>query len=175
MLIRILEIPVDGKDLRDVVKPEWVDVALGKAGRGIVGAEGEIEARVSKVGDKILVQGRAQLPVLLECTRCLVGFEVDLGVDITHMLEPRPEDGGGGGGEADEDSEEEVELDGGDLDVSYIEGPEFDLSDVVREHMHLTLPMNPLCKEECAGLCDQCGCSAPVDPRWAGLADIKLN
>ncbi len=174
MLIRILEIPPEGKELSEAVGAEWIDAALAEAGRGVVGQAGAFEARVETVGDKVLVQGRAQVPVRLKCARCLAGFGVDLDFGITHILEPRPED----------DSEEEMELDDGDLDVSYIEGPEFDISEVVREHMHLALPMNPLCKDDCAGLCDRCGgdlndgdcgCKAPVDPRWAGLADIKLN
>lgn len=174
MLIRILEIPLEGRELSEKVDSEWIDHALGDVGRGIAGEAGSFEARVDKVGDKILVQGRAGMPAQLQCARCLTAFEVDLGFDITHVLEPKPED----------DSEEELELGDGDLDVSYIDGPEFDISEVVREHMHLALPMNPLCKDECAGLCDQCGgdlnqgdcgCKAPVDPRWSALAEIKLN
>jgi uncharacterized protein len=174
MLIRILDIPLEGRAVSDKVGADWIDEALARAGRGIVGEDGAFEARVERVGDKILVQGRADLPASLRCARCLNAFEVELGFDITHILEAKPED----------DSEEEVELDDGDLDVSYIDGPEFDISDVVREHMHLALPMNPLCKDECAGLCDQCGgnlnegdcgCKAPVDPRWSGLAEVKLS
>ena len=174
MLIRILEIPPEGRALSEKVGSDWIDQALDSAGRGVVGEDGAFEARVDRVGDKILVQGRATMPVRLQCARCLSAFGVDLGFDITHVLEDKPEDVG----------EEDVELEDGDLDVSYIDGPEFDISEVVREHMHLALPMNPLCKDECAGLCDQCGgdlndgecgCKAPVDPRWSALADIKLN
>ena len=174
MLIRILEIPPEGRELSEAIAAEWVDVALGDAGRGAVGLKGALEARVELVGDNILIQGHAQVPVQLACARCLTTFSADLEFDITHILEPK----------VDDDSEEEMELDGGDLDVSYIEGPEFDMSDVLREHIHLALPMNALCRGDCAGLCDQCGgnlnegkcgCQAPVDPRWAGLAKIKLN
>ena len=174
MLIRIAEIPPEGSDVREDVTPDWVDASLGSAGRGAAGETGAFSAQITRVGAKVLVQGRADLVAQLKCCRCLASFDVDLGFDMTHILEPRPEEDGG----------EEEELDEGDMDVSYIDGPEFDMGEVVREHMHLALPMNPICKPDCAGLCDQCGgdlntndcgCAPPPDPRWAGLADIKIH
>ena len=105
--------------------------------------------------------------------------------EIVHVLAPRPASEGEveGDGEADDD-DDGFELSDDDMDVSYYDGNEFDMAEVVREHLLLALPMNPLCAEACAGLCDQCGadlneaacgCEEPVDPRLAALADIKIN
>jgi uncharacterized protein len=54
----------------------------------------------------------------------------------------------------------------------------------VREQFVLAVPFAPLCKEDCAGLCPQCGvdqatcppcaCTRPADPRFAALAGLKL-
>jgi uncharacterized protein len=57
-----------------------------------------------------------------------------------------------------------------------------DLGPLVRDAIVLDLPMAPLCREDCAGLCPQCGadrnegecgCVAPVDPRWANLDVLR--
>jgi uncharacterized protein len=57
-----------------------------------------------------------------------------------------------------------------------------DLTPVVREEFILSIPLQPLCRPDCKGLCPQCGadwnegpCDCPpddIDPRWAGLAGL---
>ena len=186
MLIRVVDIPQAGRRIVEEVDATWVDRALGDAGRGVVGAKGAFEARVDRVGDahQVLVRGRAAVPVVLRCARCAEDFEADVSFEVTHVLTPRPEGDAAGEAPEGDGDEDGLELSDEDMDVSYIDGPEFDLEDVVREHLLLAIPMNPLCRDECAGLCDQCGadlnrgacgCGAAVDPRWSGLAKIKLN
>jgi len=57
-----------------------------------------------------------------------------------------------------------------------------DLGPLARDAVVLELPMAPLCREDCAGLCVQCGanrnegdcgCVAPRDPRWANLDVLR--
>ena len=57
-----------------------------------------------------------------------------------------------------------------------------DLAPLVRDALVLELPMAPLCRDDCAGLCPQCGanrnegqcgCVAPRDPRWANLDVLR--
>ena len=58
-----------------------------------------------------------------------------------------------------------------------------DLTEATRQYSVLVIPMKPLCREECAGLCPSCGhnlnqgpcdCSSPeIDPRWTKLAEFK--
>jgi uncharacterized protein len=76
-------------------------------------------------------------------------------------------------------AEDPEELDSPDVQ-SYL-GDEIDLNDIVREHVLLGLPMSPVCREDCRGLCPQCGaelnlgpcgCTAPRDPRWNALGDL---
>jgi uncharacterized protein len=57
-----------------------------------------------------------------------------------------------------------------------------DLSEAIRQNALLAVPMKPLCREDCSGLCQQCGkdlnkgqcdCNkSEIDPRWAKLADL---
>ncbi len=69
-------------------------------------------------------------------------------------------------------------------ELSYsFEGDELDLTPLVHDAIMLDLPLAPLCREACAGLCPQCGadlnegpcgCTAPSDPRWATLDALRF-
>jgi len=59
---------------------------------------------------------------------------------------------------------------------------ELDLRPMVRDAVLLELPLAPLCRSDCAGLCPECGadrnvegcdCVAPIDPRWANLDALR--
>ena len=75
----------------------------------------------------------------------------------------------------------EVEED--DLSTSFYEDETIDLGQLIREQFYLSLPMKPLCRPDCRGLCPDCGtdlnagaCGCverTVDPRWAALAALK--
>jgi uncharacterized protein len=93
-------------------------------------------------------------------------------------------DGKGGKGHGkDDEAELGVELGEDDLDVFPYSGDAVDLEPLVREQFVLAVPFAPLCKEDCLGLCPQCGadrnvapcaCEKPVDPRFAALQGLKL-
>jgi uncharacterized protein len=69
-----------------------------------------------------------------------------------------------------------------DLETSYYRGDQIDLKELLREQFYLALPMKPLCREDCHGLCPQCGTNlntgtcacTPVweDPRLAPLKGL---
>lgn len=109
----------------------------------------------------------------LQCTRCLqpttrpVAGELELMIFI----------------EQAEASPGEYELEASDLGVIYTESSIFDLEPLLLEQLQLSVPMRTVCREECQGLCPICGASQTlaacdcdredVDPRWAGLSDLK--
>lgn len=89
--------------------------------------------------------------------------------------------GARGGGASDDDLG--LELSDEELDLYSYEGESIDLEPLLREQLILAVPFAPLCREECKGLCPQCGidrnqerctCTPPIDPRLAALRDIKL-
>lgn len=74
-------------------------------------------------------------------------------------------------------------LEPGDEDAYVIENDFVDLAPMVHDAILLDLPLAPLCREDCAGLCPYCGidrneascdCAAPVDPRWATLDGLRF-
>lgn len=81
------------------------------------------------------------------------------------------------------DEDDGVELATDDLDVFPYGGDVIDLEPLIREQFVLAVPFAPLCKDDCLGLCPQCGvdrnvtacvCEKPIDPRFAALQGLKL-
>jgi uncharacterized protein len=121
-------------------------------------------------GVDVLVQGRVGATVPQTCSRCLESFPARVEVPVDVRLLPRPATG------------DSVELGADDLDVDFYDNDQLDLDRVVETETTLALPMKPLCREDCRGLCPACGgnrnvvqCScadrAP-DPRLAALRDL---
>jgi uncharacterized protein len=93
------------------------------------------------------VAGRVKGALELACSRCLDAFShpVDAEFDLRYV--PRTENVG--------DGETEVEED--DLSTAFYTDDQIDLGQIVTEQFQLALPMKPLCRDECKGLCPQCG------------------
>ncbi|MEP7012475.1 MAG: DUF177 domain-containing protein [Acidobacteriota bacterium] len=111
----------------------------------------------------------------LACTRCLTQFVEKLEPTIELLVLQ--------GKELVED--EEQELGARDLGVWQVEGDKFRTEPVIVEQVQLNIPMKPLCREDCRGLCPTCGadlnagdCACDkevVDPRWSGLAALRAQ
>jgi len=107
------------------------------------------------------------------CARCLEEFTLAVQRPFRFVLVPHRE------------HKDETELEEEDLDLSFYQGEEVDLSPLVREQILLALPTRPLCRDNCLGLCPlcganrnqtSCGCSTTKrDPRLAPLWDLKVN
>jgi len=80
-------------------------------------------------------------------------------------------------------TEDEREVAEGDLDTGYYRDDQIDLNELLREQFYLALPMKPLCRDTCAGLCSLCGTNLNTgtcqctsqweDPRLAPLKELK--
>ncbi|MEM1204569.1 MAG: DUF177 domain-containing protein [Acidobacteriota bacterium] len=108
----------------------------------------------------------------IPCVRCLETLDQQQDVDVDLLLEV-------GGDTAAED---EVQLDREDLGIVQLDEPVLDTRPMIIEQVQLGIPMKPLCRRDCAGLCSQCGmnlneercsCEAVGDPRWSALAALK--
>ena len=139
-------------------------------------------AEVELYGDEenVHATGKVTGKITVACSRCVgpcaVTFDEPLHVTflLAHAM-PK---------ELDEDSADEgVELAENDLDVYPYDGETVDLEPVVREQFVLAVPFAPLCREDCLGLCPQCGadrnhapcaCEKPADPRFQALQGLKL-
>lgn len=125
-----------------------------------------------KDGDQFHLVGRVQSTLALVCGRCLeeIALPVDLPFDLLYL--PHQEHVG----------EDEVEVEDDDLTTAYYTDEEIDLGQLVLEQLYLAVPMKPLCRESCKGLCSECGtnlntstCSCVhrwTDPRLEGLRSL---
>lgn len=151
-------------------QPFIEDLSLQKPLKGYV--------RLIHTADGVLVISKLDTAVELTCDRCLGAFiapidfqleeeflsKIDIRNDTVRSIE---------------------ELDNYEEDLLIDEHHILDLREIVRQHLLLALPIHPICKVNCAGLCSQCGknlnegscdCEPELDPRWAVLstwADIS--
>ena len=132
----------------------------------------ELDADVRKDANKARLVGRVKTTLECACSRCLEPFSVPVDAPFDLLFLPIAENTG--------DEEQEVAED--DVGVSYYRDDAIDLGDVMREQFFLALPMKPLCREDCRGLCPVCGsnrnrepCECQggwVDPRMAPLKKL---
>ncbi|HEY7112616.1 MAG TPA: DUF177 domain-containing protein [Thermoanaerobaculia bacterium] len=131
-----------------------------------------LEGTIARIEGGYALEGRYAFRGKLECSRCLVPYAFAVDEPFTLTLLPRK---AGAVGEA--------ELSREDLDVNFYEGDELAVAPIAEERVQMALPMKPLCREDCLGLCPRCGadrnagpCGCKVeeaDPRWGALADWK--
>lgn len=121
--------------------------------------------RLESVVEGVLVSGTCRATAVGECVRCLGPVGIDLDLDIQELF-----------AYPDTSAAEAEEL-------AHIEDDQIDLSPTLHDLVVLGLPLQPLCRVDCLGLCATCGIrleDAPdhyheeVDPRWAGLRDLYL-
>ena len=133
-----------------------------------------IGGQVSRVEGGYSMDARVAFAGELECSRCLAAYPFALDEPFSLILYPRS------GSAA-----EERELDRGDLDVSYYDTDVVPIAPIAEERVQLAIPMKPLCREECLGLCPHCGedlnsgaCDCRVeaiDPRWQALRELPRD
>ncbi|MFI9175217.1 YceD family protein [Streptomyces lincolnensis] len=142
------------------------------------GAPVKLDLRLESVMEGVLVTGTARAQAEGECVRCLEPLELALAADFQEMFSyPDADDRGRPKAEPADDAEESAEYE----DRLFIEDGLFDLEPVLRDAVVLALPMQPVCQDDCPGLCSECGArlaDAPdhhhdaVDIRWAALQGL---
>ncbi len=165
--------------LRKVPGTRWNEVLTGPIDPGHViearspaettvpdGAEATCELSLESFSGGVMVTGTIVAPFKGLCRRCAKPVEGMLRISVRERF-TQP---GGGYGDPDDDEAYPIQDDVADL------GP------MVRDAVVLELPLAPLCKEDCKGLCPQCGCDRneeecgcemPRDPRWANLDVLR--
>jgi uncharacterized protein len=130
------------------------------------GAPVELDLRTEAVMEGVLVTGTARAALEGECVRCLepISDEIEVRFQELFVYDDR---------EVDPDEE---------LEVSKLQDDLVDLEPLLRDAVVLALPFQPLCQDDCPGLCAECGAriaddpdhthGEPVDPRWAALASL---
>ena len=142
----------------DVESPIGIDVIAVPA--GIL----NLDLRLESVAEGILATGEFDVVAKGECIRCLDPIELELNRNFQELYAY----------EASPDEEEDDQL--------LMDGDILDLEAPIRDAIVLALPINPLCDEECEGLCPECGLKwrelpaehahEQIDERWSGLKGL---
>ncbi|MGW1199092.1 YceD family protein [Streptomyces sp. NPDC002536] len=137
------------------------------------GATVELDLRLESVMEGVLVTGTARAPLTGECVRCLEPLEQELDVDFQEMYSYPDLDERGRLAATDDEEDEE--------DTLFLEDDLLDLEPVLRDAVVLALPLQPVCQDDCPGLCSECGARLADDPdhhhetvdiRWAALQGL---
>jgi uncharacterized protein len=150
------------------LKAECPDVEMRPSDGGIA-----LTGRLERVGDAYLLRGALRGGVVTTCSRCLEPATLTLDVPVTVTYAEAGESAGQG------DDEEEEQ------DVIFFKDDVVDLGSEIRDELLLALPMGPLCREDCAGICSTCGANRNLTPcdcagrsagggKFGALAKVKL-
>ncbi|WP_088284061.1 DUF177 domain-containing protein [Kineosporia sp. A_224] len=130
------------------------------------GTDLELDLRLEAVMEGVLVSGTARGRATGECVRCLGDVDQEIEVDLQELyVYP---------GRSPEGSDDEDEL-------RELQDDLIDLEPALRDAVVLALPFQPVCREDCPGLCSECGARLAddpdhhhesADPRWAALQGI---
>ncbi|HEY0699070.1 MAG TPA: YceD family protein [Micromonospora sp.] len=131
------------------------------------GADLSLDLSLQSVSEGVLVSGTVTGPVEGECGRCLRPIRDSLAVEIQELY-------------AYENSTTDATTD--EDEVGRMQGDLIDLEPTLRDAVVLALPTNPVCRDDCPGLCPECGVHLDelpadhshqqIDPRWAGLSQL---
>jgi uncharacterized protein len=173
--INVVTIPEEGMNLSFTEDGKWFgncfsgddrpDFALQKV---------DIDCHISKTSNTIFIKGNISFLLEIVCSRCLEEVTLPVDGDFTYTLVPEKVE-----------TREDLELSAEDLEIGYYQGDFIDLTPIICEQIMLQIPIKPLCKEECPGLCPQCGinlnnascnCRADyVDERLAVLKKFRIK
>ena len=139
-----------GADWWRACVPEAPDLPAG------LDAPLQLGLRGHRMGDDLLVEGRLSGELDVECSRCLARYRHPLHEPFRLLLEPA-----GTRIPADPEGAQALERDGmclgEDIETGWYRGTEIDFGPFFREVVVTALPVKPLCREDCAGLCPRCG------------------
>lgn len=143
MLVERSQIPPEGLDLEVCEEPCWE----GVEGLWLSLAPVEASFHLEREVNGILASGTFSTTAVVPCSRCSEPVSIPLSDSFTILYT-----------EASKAFHaEEVELNAAEMDVDTMEDDRLDLTKLLRENVLLTLPLQPLCRAECRGLCPQCG------------------
>ena len=179
MQIRIGDMPAAGMTLEDSLAVESLPalMKLTRKGECIFHTPVDVRLFIVPTAGMFRVEGKLRTSVGLTCSRCLDAFSHSLAshFHVTYTREIPGETGA---------SAEGQELRAEEMGLVPFEGEEIDFREMLQEQIVLSIPMQPCCRDECRGLCAQCGanlnrgaCDCEAGPRekspFAGLAKLK--
>lgn len=168
------ELPREAGNSRRVERTVTLPDRLGTAVIAIpAGGQVHLDLLLESVLEGVLVSGTATGVLEGECVRCLAPLSQDFQVHVTELFS------------YPESLAEHGEVDADGEPVPVVDEDTVDVSEVVVDAVVGDLPFNPVCREDCPGLCPECGINlsdhpeheheAPIDPRWSALSELASD
>ena len=170
---------------RTVPAPEDMHLELVRVP---VGADMTLDVRFEAVTEGVLATGSVTAPLAGECARCLAPLTSAVTASFQELYlyqeeRPRGARTTGRGTRDKHDKHHRDEPEEQDDELLYLDGDLLDLEPTLRDAVVLALPMSPLCRDDCPGLCVECGVplaeagpdhrhEEATDPRWARLKQL---
>ena len=178
MFIDIRELERQPVDFDEEFRPGTIDLAPELRQHSALRAAGRVQLVEEHYGKHqtikdIRVNGELSAELEVACARCLEPLLQDVKRNFDLLYRPLGVDAG----------REEMSVTGAEAEIGYYQGEGLLLEDVIREQVLLALPLKAICRQDCKGLCPQCGinlnsgtcsCAEPAeDPRWSALKDLR--
>jgi uncharacterized protein len=178
MFLDIKELELHPLEFVEEFQPDAIDLGGEARQHGPLRASGRAEVVFEHHGKHevikdIRLRGQLSGDLELQCARCLESVLQHVRREFELLYRPLGADAG----------RDELSVTDAEAEIGYYQGEGLLLEDVLREQVLLALPLKITCREECKGLCPQCGknlnqeqcsCSTEVeDPRWAALKDVR--
>lgn len=147
-LVQISDLLGDPGSARDESGSIAVSVALANA---VVDGEAIMHVKLRSLSDGIIARGMVTVTAELTCKRCLTTWTDDLDIPFEQVYRRHPDDA--------------------DDELPLVDGHSIDLEPAVHDEVSLSLPLAPVCRDDCLGLCAVCGTDlneAPCDGHGDG-------
>ena len=174
MKLRVDDITAEGREISFAEPEQELNRTLSRGNLHEYFVKAPLQVCVSyyRAGTEVFISGALDTVTTAACSRCAEEFDLRRSRRFRYVLAPKVM------GDNDD-----LALKAEDLEFSFYQGDEIDLGPLIREQALLAMAERPLCREECRGLCAQCGanlnegdcgCSPPgLDPRLAVLRSLK--
>jgi uncharacterized protein len=175
MRIDLRAVSEDSRHYEFTLDEDWWRV--GKEEDPIVGIDPTFKVRVKiyRVGTRFLLSGDLEGDIQAQCDRCLELYHRRIETTFKLFLAVPTLEGRKG----------DLELEEEDLEVKFIREEEVNLDEIIKEQIYLSFPIKSLCREDCPGLCPQCGmnlkegrCGCRIQeghPAFSKLKELKID
>ena len=150
MRFRIDTIPEEGKHVEATISPTQITVDVPGY---TIDSPLVFSGRLTRSAQNVYVRGNLSGAVSAQCGRCLETFEMPLDLDMDIAFSPQREQ-----------LDQEVEIFEHDANLAHYEADSIDLLPEIRDLFLVNLPIRPVCRSDCKGLCSQCGADLNVNP-----------
>jgi uncharacterized protein len=174
--LRVDDITAEGRELSFSEPEQEINrtLARGTLHEYLVKAPLEVWVSYYRAGTEIFINGTLDAATTAACSRCAEDFDLSSHRRFRYVLAPKVMS-----------DKSDFALRAEDLEFSFYQGDEIDLTPLIREQALLAMAERPLCREECRGLCPQCGANlnqadcgcviGGLEPRLTALQNLKVG